>query len=104
MITHRATLIWYSESEPLRREIAAKAVERASRRQLGPKFDRVSIVEINEDGPELEFTFLGNNGHGAGQDVTAFLRDIVAEFNARHEASAPTLVSREAISGRRGPP
>ena len=104
MFTHRQTLVWYSESEALRREIAAKAVERASRRQLGPKFDGVSIVETGQDGPELAFIFLGDNRHGAGRDVTAFLRDIVAEFAAWREAEAPSFVPREAFSGRRGPP
>lgn len=64
-----------------RRELTILAEHRAARSQLGPHFDKLSIVKSDKAGDPLVlgFTFSGSNRHGAGQDVEIFIRDLIAE-------------------------
>ncbi len=64
-----------------RRELTILAEHRAARSQLGPHFDKLSILKNDKAGdPEvLGFVFRGSNRHGAEQDVAAFIRDLIVE-------------------------
>jgi hypothetical protein len=72
----------WSFEERLRDEIAREVSRKASKRQLGPTFRSVSVAH-HDDGPVLNFVFLGSDRHSARRDSWALIRDIAADVYAR---------------------
>ena len=73
--------LWSFEPS-LRDEIAREVSRQASRRQLGLKFHSV-IVSRHDDGPVLNFLFLGTDRHSARRDSWTLIRNIAADVYAR---------------------
>ena len=58
---------------------------RATRKQLGHKFDGYQLVVDNANQLlAVDFHFLGENSHGAYHTVGPFMRDLVAEQGIEH--------------------
>ena len=77
--------LWSFEPH-LRERIARRVSRQASRKQLGPHFDCISIV-CGDEGPELEAVFLGcADGYAAGRDLSALIRDVAAELDAQQRS------------------
>jgi len=72
----------WSFAPSLRDEIAREVSRKATRRQLGPKFHSV-VIARHDDGPVLNFLFLGSDRHSARRDSWMLIRDIAADVYAR---------------------
>src|SRR5262249_13791171 len=73
--------LWSFEPS-LRDEIAREVSRKATRRQLGPKFHSV-VIARHDDGPVLNFLFLGSDRHSARWDSWMLIRNIAADVYAR---------------------
>src|SRR5262245_7092720 len=72
----------WSFAPSLRDEIAREVSRNASKHQLGPKFYSV-VIARRDDGPVLDFLFLGSQRHSARRDTWTLIRDIATEVYAR---------------------
>jgi hypothetical protein len=72
------------EDHQFHREILDIVKVRATRKQLGQKFDGYQFVMDGDDRlAEIQFHFLGGNNHGAYHTVSPFMRDLVVELRAK---------------------
>src|SRR5262249_22038152 len=76
--------LWSFEPS-LRDEVAREVSRKASRRQLGKRFNRV-VITRGDDGPALDFLFFDADRDAARQDSWAFVRNVALEVYARRRA------------------
>ena len=73
-----------SNDRQFHREIVDLVKARATRKQLGHKFDGYQLVVDNANQLlAVDFHFLGENSHGAYHTVGPFMRDLDAELKDR---------------------
>lgn len=103
MFTYRIDfLFWHDDIQSddghqFCKELADRLAKRASRKQLGDRFNRVVTVVDSTGYPiAAEFEFTGSNRHAADRDCLALMRDIAVDLRAER-GLAPIQRQRDTI-------